>query len=146
MTCKLTLDLVSETQEGNIGDTWMYDLDAKVFCGGLQSEATVNVPKHTLRPGDVQEPFGSPESITLYVGECGDEVLLRFELTATEVDMFVNDRGKTSKDVKLEMPGPGCAGMSREFDIAVGVRESPGITPKNAIFTLRVRLTMESTA
>ena len=65
-------------------------------------------------------------------------------LTATEVDMFVNDVGKASKDLKIECPGPGGHTITREVDIAAGVRESPGILNKNSVFTLRVRFQLTS--
>ena len=67
-------------------------------------------------------------------------------LTATEVDMFINDVGKVSKDIRVEMPGPLDARLVREVDIAAGVRESPGIRNKNSVFTLRVRFTVEKGA
>ncbi len=51
MTCKLTMTLISEHQEGNCGNDWKYDLDAKVFHEGLKGEGRVSVPKHTLDAG-----------------------------------------------------------------------------------------------
>lgn len=144
MTCKLTMTLISEGQEGNCGDDWMYDLEAKVFSEGLKGETTVHVPKHTLDAGTVREPFGSPDPVVLFTGECNDEILIRMLLTATEVDMFVNDVGKASKDLRIECPGPGGHTITREVDIAAGVRESPGILNKNSVFTLRVRFQLTS--
>lgn len=144
MTCTLTMTLISEGQEGNCGDDWMYDLETKVFCEGLKGEATVHVPKHTLDAGTVREPFGSPEPVELFRGECKNELMVRMLLTATEVDMFVNDVGKASKDLKIECPGPGNHTITREVDIAAGVRESPGILNKNSVFTLRVRFQLVS--
>lgn len=144
MTCKLTMTLISEGQEGNCGDDWMYALEAKVFCEGLKGEATVHVPKHTLDAGTVREPFGSPAPVELFSGECNHQLMVRMQLTATEVDMFVNDVGKASKDLKIECPGPGGHTITREVDIAAGVRESPGILNKNSVFTLRVRFQLTS--
>ena len=40
MSCTLTMKLVSESQEGNIGEDWRYLLEAKVFHGALAGEAT----------------------------------------------------------------------------------------------------------
>ena len=127
MTCRLTMALVSESQEGNIGG------------------ATLEVPKHQLESGAVRLPFGSPEPVLLFQGECEDELLVRFQLTAVEVDTFIDDVGKAGKDIRLEMPPPGTTQLVREVDIDVGVRESPGIRNNNAIFTLRVRLELERT-
>jgi len=144
MSCKVTMSLVSETQEGNVGDTWKYDLEAKVFCQGLRGEATVSVSKHQLKDGEVQQPYGDPEPVVLFEGECDDELLLRLRLIVTEVDLLINDTGEVSQDIKLELPGHGKTEFSRDFDIAAGVRESPGILNKNAVFTLRLRLLVEN--
>jgi len=144
MTCKLTMTLISESQEGNCGDDWKYDLEAKVFQGGLKGEAKISVPKHILESGAVREPFGSPEPMVLFDGDSDGELLVRMELTATEVDLFINDVGKASKDIKIEKPHPGGSKVTKEVDISAGVRESPGILNKNSVFTLRVRFTLIS--
>ena len=146
MSCKLTMMLVSESQEGNIGNDWRYLLEAKVFHGALAGEATVDVAKHTLQSGEVIQPHGSPDPVVLFEGECEDELLIRLNLTATEVDTFIDDVGKASKDVRLEMPGPGCTHLVREVDIDTGVRESPGIRNLIAMFTLRLRFVVDTTA
>ena len=144
MSCKVTMTVVSETQEGNIGDDWKYDLEAKVFCEGLQSDTTLSIPRHQLKSGEVQSPFGNPSPLVLFEGECEEELLLRLKLSVTEVDFLISDRGEVSKDIRLEMPCQGKTGYSRDFDIAAGVRESPGIRYKNAVFTLRLRLLVET--
>lgn len=142
MTCTLTMTLISETQEGNIGEDWKYDLAVKVFNDNLEGEATVSVPKHNLPAGVVREPHGAPGPVVLFSGECVDQLLVRMQLTATEVDMFINDVGKAGKDLRIECPGPGGEKVTKEVDIAAGVRESPGIVPKTAVFTVRVRLAL----
>ena len=144
MTCKLKMTLISEGQEGNCGEDWKYVLDVKVFNQGLKGQGSISVPKHTLRSGSVHKPYGSPDPVISSAGECLTELLVRLELTATEVDMIVNDVGKASRDIKIEGPGPGGHTVTREVDIAAGVRESPGILHKNSVFTLRVRITLES--
>ena len=142
MTCKLTMTLISEHQEGNCGEDWKYDLDVKVFHEGLKGEGQVSVPKHTLEAGIVKEPFGSPEPLVVFEGECLTELLVRMQLTATEVDLFVNDVGKASKDIRIECPGPRADKVTKEVDMAAGVRESPAILNKNSVFTVRVRFTL----
>jgi hypothetical protein len=142
MTCKLTMTLISEHQEGECGNDWKYDLDAKVFHEGLQGEGRVSVPKHILEPGNVREPHGGPEPLVIFSGECLTELLVRMRLTATEVDIFVNDVGKADKDLKIECPGPGREKVIKEVDIAAGVREAPAILNKNSVFTVRVRFTL----
>jgi hypothetical protein len=142
MTCTLTLTLISETQEGTIGDDWKYSLAAKAFDGDLDGEATIDVAKHKLPSGGIREPFGSPAPVTIFSGECEKGFLVRMRLTATEVDMFVNDVGTVEKELRIECPGPGRGKVTKELDIAVGVRESPGFVPKTAVFTVRVRVTL----
>ena len=142
MTCKLIMTLLSESQEGNCGEDWKYELDVKVFNEGLKGEGIISVPKHTLDAGSVREPFGSPEPVTVFEGECLTELLIRLNLTATEVDLFVNDVGKASKDVTIECPGPHGDMVTKEVDIAAGVREAPAILNKNSVFSVRVRFTL----
>jgi hypothetical protein len=137
--------LISESQEGNCGDDWKYELEAKVFNEGLRGEGCISVPKHLLESGAVMEPFGDPEPVVLFEGDCDGELLIRMLLTATEVDMFINDVGKASKDITLDQPLPGKDRLTKEVDIAAGVRESPGILNKNSVFTLRVRFILEKT-
>jgi len=133
------MTLLSESQEGNCGDDWKYEIQAKVFNEGVKGEGSILVPKHTLESGTVEKPYGSPEPLTLYDGECLTELLIRLYLTATEVDLFKNDVGKASMEFKIACPGPGVGSISKEVDIAAGVRESPGILIKNSVFTSSIR-------
>jgi len=142
MTFKLMMSLVSESQEGNIGDDWSYRLEAKVFHGGLRADVVIEVPKHTLQSGEVRAPHGDPEPVELFHGECDGPLQVRLLLTATEVDTFIDDVGQASKDVSIECPPPGDHPLVRDVDIAAGVRESPGIRNLNAVFTLRLRFTL----
>jgi hypothetical protein len=142
MTCTLTMMLISETQQGTIGEDWKYTLVAKVYEGDLDGEGSISVEKHKLPSGAVRDPFGSPAPVTVFKGKCNTGFLVRMKLTATEVDMFVNDVGKVEKELRIDCPGPGGGKVTKEVDIAVGVRESPGILPKTAVFTVRVRLTL----
>lgn len=145
MTYKLTMTLVSEGQVGDCGNDWAYELEVKVFHGGLKGKGTFSVPKHTLESGAVAEPHGSPPPVVLFEGECEDELQLKMLLTATEVDTFINDVGKVSKDINIERPSAIGQPVVRDVDISAGVRESPGIRNKNSVFTLRVRFTMIET-
>jgi hypothetical protein len=146
MVYRLTMALVSEAQEGNLGTDWKYQIEAKVFCSGLLSDVSVDVPKHQLEPGSVISPHGAPEPVLLFEGECEGELLLRLRLVATEVDLFINDEGRVSRDIRLQLPAAGETASVREIDLAAGVRESPGIRNRNAVFTLRIRLTLEHVA
>jgi len=136
------MTLVSEYQEGECGEDWKYDLDVKVFHEGLKGEGRVSVPKHILGAGVVKEPHGSPEPQVIFSGECLTELLVKMELTATEVDLFVNDVGKASKEIKIECPGPHGDKVTKEVDIAAPVKEAPAILNKNSVFTVRVRFSL----
>ena len=143
MTCTLTMTLISESQEGECGDDWKYDLEARVFRGELVGEGRVSIPKHTLESGTIREPHGSPDPVELFSGDCDGELLVKMDLTATEVDLFVNDVGKASKEIRIEPPLPGIHKVTKEVDIPVGVTEAPAILgKKTAVFTLRVRLAL----
>lgn len=143
MNCALTLALISETQQGNIGEDWKYHLSVKAFEDDLNGEASISVPKHTLPSGQIREPFGSPAPVTVFSGECQTGLLVRMQLTATEVDLFVNDVGKVEKELRIACPGPSAGKVTKEVDLAAGVRESPHLLPKKtAVFTVRVRLTL----
>ncbi|MEE4174482.1 MAG: hypothetical protein V2I57_09560 [Xanthomonadales bacterium] len=140
MGCKVTMSLVSERQDGPIGDDWKYEVEAKVFNEGLKGKGTIKVPKHNLPGGVTQEPPGPPDPVTMEGGDAGGTVLVRLHVKATEVDMFISDKGEASVDITLKSPGPGEAPISKESEISVGVRESPGISGETSIFRVVVRL------
>lgn len=142
MTCTLTMMLISETQEGNVGEDWKYSVAVRAIDGDQEGKGSISVPKHVLPSGDVQAPHGTPGPVTIFHGECAKGFLLRMKLTATEVDMFMNDVGTAEKDLRIDCPGPGGGKVTKEVDIAAGVRESPGILPQTAVFTVRVRFTL----
>jgi hypothetical protein len=139
MACKLVMSLMSENQEGECGEDWKYQLEVKVFSEGLKGEGQISVPKHVLSSGTTQGPFGSPEPVVVYRGDCLTGLLIRLHLTAIEVDLFMNDVGKASMEFKMECPGPGTSDVTKEVDITAGVREAPLILNKDAVFTAGVR-------
>jgi len=143
MTCKLTMTLISETQQGNIGEDWKYQLDVKVLAPDAEGKGSVSVPKHNLPAGEIREPHGAPPPQTIFSGDCSGQLTVRMHLTAIEVDVFVNDVGRKKKDLIIDCPGPAGGRVTKEVDIAVDVRESPPILPKKAVFTLRVRFALE---
>jgi hypothetical protein len=142
MACSLTVTLISEQQVGNCGEDWKYDLDIQVLHEGLKGEGRIRVPKHNLESGAVREPFGAPEPQVVFSGECLTELLVRIELAATEVDLFINDVGKASKDLIIPCPGPGSEKVTKEIDISADVCESPGFLNKRAQFTVRLRFAL----
>ena len=142
MTCKLTMTLISEHQEGECGKTGNMTWTSRSFMKACKGEGQVSVPKHNLEPGSVKEPYRLTRAPGRFSGECLTELLVRMQLTATEVDLFVNDVGKASKDIRIECPGPRAEKVTKEVDIAAGVREAPAILNKNSVFTVRVRFTL----
>jgi hypothetical protein len=137
MGCRLTVTLLTEHQEGNIGNDWKYLLELKVFSRGVVGKGKVRVKKHQLDSGETQAPPGPPDPLVIDLGESSGELNVKMFLTATEVDMFINDTGKTDKAVSITCPEPGAPAATEEFEISVGVRESPGLLNEVAIFTLK---------
>ncbi|NIM69906.1 MAG: hypothetical protein GTN86_04455 [Xanthomonadales bacterium] len=144
MACKVTCTLLSETQNGNIGDDWKYSLEVKVFNEGLKGEGTVSVKKHTLTTGTTQEPPGPPAPLEVAAGEGGAELMIRLTLVATEVDLFKSDSGQTQINVHMPSPRPGESPVTQETEISVGVRESPGLMDETAVLVIGVRLVASS--
>jgi len=139
MTCSLTMSLISEHQEGECGVDWKYEVGAKVFNDGLKGEGLFSVPKHTLGAGVMAKPHGLPKPLIVFAGECLTELLVKMNLTATEVDLFMNDVGKASMEFKLECPGPAGGMVTKEVEISAGVREVPDILNRDSVFTVQVR-------
>ena len=143
MGCKVTMSLLTERQDGPIGDDWKYSIEAKAFNQGLAGKGTIKVPKHSLSSGVTQEPPGPPEAVSIPAGECGDSVLVRLNVNATEVDWLISDKGSGSMDVSMKCPGPGETAIRKDVEVSVGVRESPGVSGETSIFRLNVRLLAE---
>ncbi|MEM1412614.1 MAG: hypothetical protein AAGH19_09685, partial [Pseudomonadota bacterium] len=55
-------------------------------------------------------------------------------------DMFISDKGSSSLDISLKCPGEGEAPVTKETEVSVGVRESPGISGETSIFRVVIRL------
>jgi hypothetical protein len=132
------MTLISEHQEGECGEDWKYDVSVKVFNEGLKGEGVISVPKHTLEVGVVEKPHGLPEPLIVFTGEC-TELLVKMNLTATEVDLFMNDVGKASMEFKLACPGLAGGSVIKEVEISAGVREAPAFLNRDSVFTVQVR-------
>jgi hypothetical protein len=143
MACSLTVTLISEQQVGNCGEDWKYDLDVQVLHEGLRGQGRFHVPRHNLKSGDIREPHGAPEPQLLYSGDCLTELLVRIQLTATEVDLFMNDVGKSSQDLVIACPAPGSDKTVKEVDISAEVHETPRfLSRKTAEFKVRLRFAL----
>lgn len=143
MSCKITIELLSESQEGTIGNDWKYSLEAKTFSGARLGKGKISVAKHILESGDKRNPPGPPETLVLPAGEPGAEVSLDIRLAVAEVDILENDTGELASSFKLTCPAAGAPPVIEERELSVGVTEQPsGIG--TATFTLGYRLTLES--
>jgi len=143
MACKITITLLSESQEGTIGNDWKYSVEAKIFSGALTGKGTIKVPKHRLDSGKTQAPPGPPEALVLPAGEAGAEIRVALRFKAAEVDLFKNDTAETTASFKLTCPLAGGAAVVEDREISMGVDEEPsGIG--HAIFKLAYRVTLES--
>ncbi len=143
MACKITISLLSESQEGTIGNDWKYSIEAKIFSGALTGKGTIKVPKHRLDSGKTQVPPGPPEALVLPAGEAGAKILVDLRIKVAEVDLFQNDTAEMTTSLKLTCPAAGGAAVVEEREVSLGVEEEPsGIG--HAIFKLTYRVTLES--
>ena len=143
MAFKVTVSVLSETQEGDIGDDWKFELSVKTFNEGLQGEGTIKVKKHHLPAGVVQDPPGPPAPLVLAAGEGAQNILIRLKLKAIEVDLFQNDVGIVESDLTCPCPAEHDGISAHQTDLSVGVRESPGFLNQVAVFTLKLRIVIE---
>lgn len=143
MAFKVTVSVLSESQEGDIGEDWKFDLNVKVFNQGLKGDGNIKVKKHNLPGGVVQDPPGPPAPLVLAGGDGQENILIRLNLKATEVDLFQNDTATVESDVTCPCPSEEDRISARQVDLSVGVRESPGFLNQVAIFTLKLRIVIE---
>lgn len=140
MAGKVNVSILSERQDGKIGDDWRYDLEAKVFNEGLKGKGTISVAKHNLASGVTVDPHGAPPPLELDAGEPGSELKIWLKLVATEVDMFRNDTGESELHFTMACPQPGEAPLVMEREISCGVTEKPVVADNTSIFKVIVRL------
>ena len=143
MPCTITISVLSEGQEGDIGDDWKYSLQAKIYSGALQGQDSIDVPKHSLESGKVQEPPGPPAAVVIPAGENGAEIKVDLKLLATEVDFLKNDTGEKSVSFTMTCPEAGAPAVIEDREITAGVTEAPtGLG--NAVLKLNIRLVLDS--
>ena len=141
MACKITFELLTESQTGTIGNDWKYELEAKIFSGRRIGEGTIKVKKHDLESGDTQKPPGPPAPMVLPAGEPGDDIRVALKLSVAEVDLFENDTGEMSTELRYTCPPAGSNPIVEERELSVGVVEQPsGIG--TAEFTLCFQVTL----
>ena len=147
MACKITISLLSESQEGTIGNDWKYSLEARI-SGTRVSHAQlgkgmISVPKHRLDSGKTQAPPGPPDALVLPAGEAGSEVRVDLRIKVAEVDLVVNDTAEMSTSFKMTCPAAGGAPVVEEREAVLGVEEEPSGVGR-AVFKLSYRVTLES--
>jgi hypothetical protein len=140
MAGKLNVSVLSERQDGKIGDDWKYDVEVKVFNQGLKGKGTISVAKHSLASGVTMDPHGAPPPLELEAGEPGSEIKVWIKLIATEVDMFRNDSGESELNFSMACPRPGDAPLVFDKEISCGVTEKPVVADSTAIFTVKLKL------
>lgn len=138
MKGKVTISVLSESHEGNAGNDWKYQLEAKVFNRGLKGRGVINVEKHDLPSGTTQAPPGPPAPVEMPAGDCGKEIKIKLRLEACEVDLFRNDVGVTDIDLYLACPEPGAEPLIHEREISAGVSDSG----RDSVVTLKLRLVL----
>lgn len=146
MACRITISLVSESQEGTIGNDWKYSLEAAIFGTGanqaLIDQGTISVPKHRLDSGKTQAPPGPPKALVLSAGEAGGGILVDLRIKVREVDLFQDDTGEMHTSFKMTCPAAGGEPAVEEREVSIGVEEEPsGIG--HAVFKLAYRVTLE---
>ena len=140
MEAKVIFSVLTESQEGPIGDDWKYWIEAKVFNRGLKGQGTIRVKKHVLPSGVTQEPPGPPAPVQIPAGDYNNKIKVKLTIEVTEVDLFKNDVGKTNIDLFVDCPGPGEQPRVYDREISVGVVASPSVAGETSIFKLMVRL------
>jgi hypothetical protein len=141
MDCKLTVSVVEEGVEGDIGDDWEYSVTATIFdaAGTAIGSGKIRVDEHRLTPGTAQPP---PKAVGFRTsaGRCGTFPKVELKVDVNEVDWLVDDPGSKTVIVPIECPGPGKSPFTKETAISIIVRERPTVLGGQATFTLKVRL------
>jgi hypothetical protein len=142
MACTITISLVEESVQGDIGDDWKYSITATARDpeDAITGTGRISVAEHVLKPGTAQPP-PTPAGVKISGGECGTRVHVELAVQATEVDWLVDDPASQKVLVAIECPGAGKPPVTSDASISVKVRESPQVLRGEATFQVRLRLT-----
>ena len=140
MACEIVFSLLTESLTGDIGDDWEYTVRAEVRNPMVISTGGIGCAEHTLKPGTIQ-PSPNSTAVVIRAGECGTGPTVRLVIHAKEVDLLIDDKGSNELIVPMECPSPGGAPYTVEPEIVARVRERPALKPKEAVLTVKVRLT-----
>jgi hypothetical protein len=140
MGCKITVSLLSEFVDGDIGDDWQYSLGARVVDPAPGGEGRIDVPRHKLEAGTTRELVDGP-STTFDAGPCGADIGVELTLAAAEVDWIFSDTGEDSATLEIRCPEPGGEPVVREREVSTYVEEKPRVLGGSANFVVKVRVT-----
>lgn len=141
MECKLTVSVVEESVDGDIGDDWQYAVTATVIDAKGRSieSGKIRVPEHHLKPGTSQPP-PQAAGVKIRAGGCGTFSKVELQLDVSEVDWLVDDPGTKTVMVPIDCPGQGRDPFTQESVISIQVRERPRVLGGEATFKLKLRL------
>jgi hypothetical protein len=141
MECKLTVSVVEESVEGNIGDDWEYWVTATVIdAKGRSIEAgKIRVPEHQLKPGTTQPP-PQAAGVKIRAGACGTPAKVELRVDVNEVDWLVDDPGTKTVMIPIDCPAQGKPPFTKDTVISIHVRERPKLLRGEATFKLTIRL------
>jgi hypothetical protein len=139
MTCRITVSLLSEFVDGNIGDEWQYSLAVDVVDPAQGGGGRIDVPRHKLKAGATRELVDGP-STEFDAGSCGDTIRLELTLAAAEVDWVFSDTGEDSATVEMRCPAPGGAPVIVEREVSTYVEERPRLLGGSANFVVKLRI------
>ena len=141
MECKLTVSVVEESVEGDIGDDWEYAVTATVIDAKGRSieSGRIRVPEHLLKPGAAQPP-PQAAGVKVRAGACGTFAKVELRVDVNEVDWLVDDPGSRTVLVPIDCPAQGKPPFTKEAEISIPVRERPKVLGGEATFKLKLRL------
>jgi hypothetical protein len=140
MGCKIGVSLISERVDGDIGDDWEYDVEARISNHPGSQPGRIEVENHKLTPGVMRELPGT-YSTELDAGPCGSDANLELHLQARELDWVFSDVGDHKTTIRVECPGPGAEPLEMSREVAVRVEEKPLVLGGAATLILMIRIT-----
>lgn len=143
MACRITLTILSEFVDGEIGNDWQYALAAELFNPEPAGTGRIDVPRHRIRAGVVHE-LPDPPSVTIEARPGDPTVRVELTLAAAEVDWIFSDTGEHTAALELRCPEPGDAPVVVEKEISTYVEEKPRILGGSANFVVGIRVTAAS--
>jgi hypothetical protein len=143
MACKISVSLVSERVDGDIGDDWEYSIAAEVSNPESLGSGRLEVPRHKLAPGPARVP-PNQGTLTLPGGADGETVQVALTLRAKEVDWVFSDVGEHALRIELTCPEAGAAPVTIEREISAHVEEKPRVLGGSANLIVKLRVVAAS--